>query len=216
MSVSGGPKIPTQGLVTLVDISNPKCMVSGSSLPVDLANNATIIASSTNPVYTTELGGSVRIAGNGGYRLNYSASRSLNDVSYVAWVYFASGSGYRTIVDNGSNDTVLFGTENSPRGTIMLYGTSPATPTLMPNFQWSHVAVTRNFAESQRVRFYLNGNLIHTGSNAVTATVSQSWISGPDERWTGSINTVAIYNRVLTADEIYDHYNTTRGRIGPL
>lgn len=217
MSVSGGPRIPTQGLVTLVDISNPKCMVSGSSLPLDLAKNATIVSQNTNPVYTTELGGSVRIAGNGGYRLNYAVSRSLSKFSYVAWVYFASGSDYRTIVDNGNNDIALFGTEATPRGTIMLYSPNIITTTLMPNFQWTHVAVTSDTTATPRTQFYLNGNLIYTSSTAAFGynPVSQSWISGPDEHWTGSINTVGIYNRALSADEIMNHYTNTRARIGP-
>jgi hypothetical protein len=74
--------------------------------------------------------------------------------------------------------------------------------------------------DGTRVRGYNNGTLFATGSSLGTTInyVSQAfnvgrWGNG-GRTWNGKYGIVQSYNRALTADEILQNYNATKGRYG--
>ncbi|MFH1585758.1 MAG: LamG-like jellyroll fold domain-containing protein [archaeon] len=77
--------------------------------------------------------------------------------------------------------------------------------------EWKHIAATWN---STNLTIYSNGHLNYSGSSAcvisgeldqaVIGTEAQQNIG--DVLFKGSIDEVRVWNRVLTADEIYEHY----------
>lgn len=72
--------------------------------------------------------------------------------------------------------------------------------------EWNHVVVTR---EGNTVRWYINGELdsVHTSTTPPSASTAPLIIgSGYTNGYVGGIDEVAVYNRALTAAEIYEHY----------
>ncbi|OGS22805.1 MAG: hypothetical protein A2252_10795 [Elusimicrobia bacterium RIFOXYA2_FULL_39_19] len=80
----------------------------------------------------------------------------------------------------------------------------PVTPEIMIN-EWTHVAWT--YSSSDGGKIYLNGEKVSEGpsfgtlaSNTNPIEIARAWI--PNEYFKGSIDDLAIYNRVLTPEEI--------------
>ncbi|MDD5704652.1 MAG: LamG domain-containing protein [Kiritimatiellae bacterium] len=78
--------------------------------------------------------------------------------------------------------------------------------TLLSLNTWYHVAFVRS---GTTVSIYLNGKLENSGTMSATAG-SSDFVFGfrPDFGWTfkGALDEIAVYNRVLSADEIRAHY----------
>jgi hypothetical protein len=77
--------------------------------------------------------------------------------------------------------------------------------TVVPLRQWNHVILTRDGA---RVRVYLNGNAVPEIDADIPLTIpadlGQLFIGGRSDlesNFEGKIDEVAVYNRVLSADE---------------
>jgi hypothetical protein len=75
---------------------------------------------------------------------------------------------------------------------------------------WYNFAVTKN--SSNDINFYQNGILLGTVNN--TATVSINKIGAGYVHDNARISNVSFYNRALTAQEILQNYNATKGRYG--
>jgi hypothetical protein len=78
--------------------------------------------------------------------------------------------------------------------------------------EWSHVAATFD-SSSTCLRIYINGQLVSTYSvpGPIPTTTNDLWIGNRADMpnayvFDGCIDEVAIYNRVLTGDEILDSY----------
>jgi hypothetical protein len=84
--------------------------------------------------------------------------------------------------------------------------------------EWQHVVMVRD-ASNNNFRFYVNGSLIQTTSNAgsnITSTGSTFRI-GADTRdgttvTNGGVGVLRLYNKALTAAEVLSNYNATKGR----
>ena len=80
-----------------------------------------------------------------------------------------------------------------------------------------HLMTTRNGAGN--VILYLNGNQVNAGVLASSIPVGFNFRIGADvnggaEPFTGSIHSVRVYNRVLSANEVKQNFDALRGRYG--
>jgi hypothetical protein len=90
--------------------------------------------------------------------------------------------------------------------------------TYTANAQWTNVNMVRASTETAGFKIYINGVL------DVTSTVSNNFTDnttyrlamnrGSNAHFSGNISGVQIYNRALTADEVLQNYNATKGRYG--
>jgi hypothetical protein len=82
---------------------------------------------------------------------------------------------------------------------------------------WHHIVVVRDSAANEN-RLYVDGVLNDSvsitydageGFGSATADLNLGWLNlGEGYRYTGTLDEVAIYNRVLTADEIFQHFES--------
>lgn len=94
-------------------------------------------------------------------------------------------------------------------------------PVNMADGTWRYVLFSRDTATGT-FNLYVNGVLVKTVSDTSTGTLSQSqivWIGrspylGGSYPFLGSIGNVSIYNRALTADEVFQNYNATKTKYG--
>jgi len=83
--------------------------------------------------------------------------------------------------------------------------------------QWQNVVVTMN---TTNVEFYLNGNNVksYSGSytmyNGDTPMYIGKWAEDNGWMFGGRIASVSVHNRVLSANEVEQNYNATKGRFG--
>ena len=106
----------------------------------------------------------------------------------------------------------------------LIGGTGSSAIGTMPSSNYSHGVIIYDgtSAEGQRLKFYLNGNFIGPfdapASSQLGSSGNKTVIGGslgpypPDNvyyHFKGNIDDIAIYNRVLTADEILKIYNGT-------
>jgi hypothetical protein len=97
------------------------------------------------------------------------------------------------------------------------YHTSNST---VPLNTWTHYAVVRD-SDSSSIVFYINGSLDRTITSITgSITVQQTYpvtlgsYNGSGYEYTGRIASGKIYNRALTAAEVQQNFNASRGRFG--
>ncbi len=90
---------------------------------------------------------------------------------------------------------------------------------------WAHVAITHSIASlNSTCKFYLNGQLLNTFTSTATALSTSGNLSNvigrhPNVSYQGHnsegrIASYKLYNRALSAAEVQQNFNATRGRFG--
>jgi hypothetical protein len=160
---------------------------------------------------STDNGGSFNFNGSSNFGTLSVSSQTLTQATYVAIVKTNGKSSWAEILDLG-NDNLFIGTV----GNNVLYFYTPSTSsnyTLSPGV-WYTVAFT--ISTSGTLIFYVNGSSVFTTTISpisksgslfgIGAGVSST--SSADEYWNGKISALAVYNRVLTAQEIINLSST--------
>jgi len=148
-----------------------------------------------------------------GVVIPHSSSYTVSEGTYCHWVNFWWGGHrtsmleknetfrirlYRSYADCRFEDTSGKQVENKayPRGQACV---TPA--------EWTHIAVT---ADSSNIKMYVNGELAHTvpfTGNTLKQASDSFYIGGsPYGEFTGCIDDMRIYNRVLSPQEISNIY----------
>jgi hypothetical protein len=152
-------------------------------------------------------GGSFNFNGSSNYGTLNVASTTLTSITYVAVVKTTvanTNSGSATIIEFGANN-LLFRTSSNTLN-VYLYTSSGF---LLSAGIWYAVAVT--ITSDGTFTYYVNGVSVFrgTGGNNPASTMTIFSIGGGvggNEYLNGKISSIAAYNRVLTASEIYNLY----------
>jgi hypothetical protein len=225
MAFNYSPKVVTEGLVLYLDAANTKSYISGSTTWNDLSrngNNGTLI---NEPTFNSDNGGNLVFNGTNEY-VNCGNVSSLQSTigSVSAWVKTTTpGNSYRSIIAK-QNSWGLFIKDSI----LMTYdwGTvnDRTTGINISDSTWKNVAMT--FTETtgtplNNVIIYLNGTPVLTttvkyAANNVNVEIGRGGSIGPGSAQfiNGSISQALLYNKVLTATEVLQNYNATKGRYG--
>jgi len=221
LSVSYNPSIVTSGLILCLDAANPKSYSGTGTAWSDLsgyANNATLVNS---PTYLASYKG--RFTFNG---TNQYASTPLSLGGYTA---FTIAAWFRTTT--GSKDiAATYGVTNmfefyiNANGTVSIYAYGSTTSyrtstTVVTAGAWTYCVATFNGA-TPALNMYINGaldngaltNAIQASINAGSSTVVLGNVHSGSYYFNGSMGQISIYNRALTATEVTQNYNATKGR----
>ena len=218
MSAFGGPNIVDNGLVLYLDAGNRKSYTSGSTTWFDKSgfnNNGTL---TNGPTFNTGSGGSIVFDGTNDYvRITLANPITFSNISYNSWVY-AEGldNQYKTIIDLNNDDMLLDIYQNK----FGFYDPVYDTGYVLTQNTWYNYSVSHTFGGPWY--FYVNGILVYTSPNDSTTSTAHrigigAGLTGPttaDEFWKGKIAVAQIYNRALSASEVLQNYNATKGRFG--
>jgi hypothetical protein len=226
-TLSGGPNIVVDGLVLYLDAANRYSYVSGSTTWNDLSrggNNGTLI---NGPTFNTGSGGSIVFDGVDDYAdcgvlKNQAIGTSSRTIQ--TWVYLTAypTSDLATILGYGSNTGagLLFMLTVLNTGNILMWGnTNNYTSTFTLNLNtWTNIAITVTPGITfPRITIYKNG-IADIGDevniNTTSAPCTIGYGGNNYGRLNGRISTGLIYNRALTAQEVLQNYNATKGRYG--
>ena len=220
--------IVTDGLVFNLDAGfTPSYPKNGTTwYDVGGTNNGTL---TNGPSFSTNGGGSILFDGTNDYvqtlnNVNITGSSPRTLCTWAKPTQVLDGRFYSISRIGTASDTKLF--------EILLYRTS-TTYRVFGHFWGGGQAIAFDATEtvlnvysyyaliydSTTVYIYLNGNLLGQSSNFNLNTGSGKLVLGLPAFYAhydfkGNISNTQIYNRALSADEVLQNYNATKGRFG--
>jgi hypothetical protein len=239
MAYHHSPRIITDGLVLVLDAANQKSYPGSGTTWSDLSgngNNGTLI---NGPTFDSGNLGSLEfdrvddhVTTTGMSNFSYT-----NGITVLIWHYNQSGAGsglYRGVVTNGTVADRLggfdlrygredyFGGTNDGTRLQWLITNSGGVSTSISMFanlnEWHHYVGTYN---NNTVSVYKDGQLFdsitHTAGGQLKTTIDSTTIGrspGTSEYLNGKLSQVQIYSRALSAAEVSQNYNATKGRFG--
>jgi hypothetical protein len=236
-----GPNIITNGLVLSLDAANIKSYFGSGNVWRDLSgnrNNGTLV---NGPTFNSANGGSLVFNGTNTYVSCSIASAQIlsnNQFTVNYWLQItgsARGDFFGIKNFNTPQDDIGFFIDTNNKlfayfnvqGTITNNGVgsgyaSISSTTFSRNIIYN---ITCMKDASQKIVMYVNGvldnNTYSTTTNTANVASTSLWIGSnrinattPALTWPGNIYNVQIYNRALSASEILQNYNATKGRFG--
>ncbi|HIG97702.1 MAG TPA: LamG domain-containing protein [Candidatus Aenigmarchaeota archaeon] len=157
--------------------------------------------------------------------IEVAASGSLSvrkDVTLEAWVYPLAGftGDYRAIIYAGADGNSYNLLTNTGDGNLRAWfgGNALNSNTSLQAGTWSHVAAT---FDNTTIKLYINGILDNSSSASGSIVTGRPVTIGSVNAhnnyfFNGTIDEVVVWNRTLSADEVYNHwaYENLLDRIG--
>ena len=218
MGVFYNPSIITEGLVFSLDVANSKCY-SGSGTTVN-GMVKTIPGVLNNGVgYSSTNSGSFTFDGTNDF-VSFNIDPVFNfgtgDFTVLAWHKTSNKSNYSTVLqlDDGNGTGILFYTTISSGVFRNWVAGQPRNGTIdICTGQWVQLGLTRSSGLcTQFVNSVSDVTFAAAGS---VATSTRPLVLGQNANsyfYNGNISQVQFYNRALSAQEILQNYNATKGR----
>lgn len=218
MSIYGGPDTVTDGLVLYLDAANAKSYAGTGTSWNDLSNNnnnGTIINS---PIFTTNSNGTF-LFGSTNKRVQIS-NQDRSILSCSIWFKKANANSVwprdRLLLSvNSGGWGITFEDDNFLYFTRVGFSSVRSTKTITDT-NWHNITVT--FSGTQAC-FYIDGSLdicrpynFTPNSSGGSYTIASR--GSGSEFFEGEISQVAIYNKVLNANEVKLNYDAIKGRFG--
>jgi hypothetical protein len=175
----------------------------------DLSNNGNNGTLTNGPLFSEENIGSLVFDGVDDYISSSFATTSNQSVTYAGWLYSTETTAtYRNFIDSITvNPMIWWNTSGQIEFDAALYTTSAVYRN-----QWVYVALSKPSGSSS-ASYYVNGVLAGTGTAYTTPALTPTLLNrGGGQTWKGNCSNIQIYNRALTAPEVLQNYNATKGR----
>ncbi len=225
--------IVQQGLALNLDAGNPYSYAGAGTTWYDVSGNTNNGTLTNGPTYNADVGGNIVFDGSNDYVAITSAAsiKNTSTLSLEGWVFISSAMNYYGgVIGKGTSDTdeeycLLVHSVNSK---IYMDVGSTGGPYTDATFSfslntWYHIIGTHErVAGSSTIKIYVNGSLLSSSTvnptnavndNATNVSVG-SRFNGGTSVWNGKIATARIYTRTLSAAEVLQNYNATKGRFG--
>jgi hypothetical protein len=222
MATSYSPKIITDGLVLALDAANTKSYPGSGTTWRDLSGNGNNGTLTNGPTYNSTNGGSIVFDGLNDY-VDIGVKGTLNPstITVSAWMKPESSLSSKYIIRNRTYGWGILITDSMKLATFV-YTNSSVSSAYTSDITLSSLYYNTVFTFSNsNLNVYLNGTLLNsvtTPSNSIYYVENYVAV-GRDANadvsyFLGNISQVSVYNRALTAAEILQNYNATKGRYG--
>lgn len=227
MSLYHGPATVMNGLVLYLDAANTRSYPGTGTAWGDLSGQNNTGTLTSGPTFSTQAGGVIVFDGvddnvnlGTGYTslqtqtptlgLWYKQTASTTYHGVCGWCSYGFGGGFLIDSVNGNNTPTLNignGSWASQLGSSNSVGTNV----------WAYVVGTY---DGSVLRIYVNGELKNSQNLVTTIGYSSRgfaigrYYGNSANSFTGQVGLVQMYNRALTAAEILQNFNATRGRYG--
>jgi hypothetical protein len=243
MSVSGGPDIVENGLVTFLDAASIKSYSGSGTDWLDISKNGNNATLTNGPTFTTANKGAIIFDG----------TDDIASLSTANWTYFNNRASWTVSTwarlntgllwynpypifgndDGGSNSAyIAISGGGQYRDWFFLrwyiatnvYTSGDSFPIYAGRYYHLSVvfySVGTGFTDG-RIEMYINGSLAYTTNSQQTNGVNTYLTLGRGRNITGGfywpfpgrISSFMFYNRRLNAEEIVKNFNATKGRFG--
>jgi hypothetical protein len=224
------PPIVTNGLVLALDAANPKSYTSGSATWFDISGNNNSGSLTNGPTYSNANGGSIMFDGTNDF-INCGTSDTVSfpgNFTINFWARpFGSALPFGGVIVSKRNSGTFqsnyqIGLSTSNIFTFSMNGTpfadiASVTGSVVLNNNWYNITCIKS---GSTIQIYYNTLLQNSGAaqvgnsalpNTVLRLGQNHDLNAP---FSGSLSLVQIYNRALTAQEVLQNYNATKGRFG--
>jgi hypothetical protein len=228
--------IVTSGMVLNLDAGFTSSYPKGNLQWYDLSGSGNTGTLTNGPTFNSFSGGSIVFDGTNDY-VSQTYTKLSNGLTLNAWMKTTStrsvksylGDASNNIVGDTTNDVWIgFGVTNGKLnynnakktgdwGTSQYYSNQSVN-----DGDWKSVTVTHS-KTTELVSLYINSVLDSTYNNTSSGGFNQ-WAAtafniigggaGAGDYFTGSLSNVQIYNRDLSPFEVYQNYNSMKGRFG--
>jgi hypothetical protein len=221
MAYQNGPKIVANGLVLCLDAGNPKSYPGSGTAWTDLSRNNNS-GSLSGPAYISANGGSIVFDGTDD-QVIVTGSITTSTATFCAWIRRNGSQGdYRGIIfsrGGGGNVSGMNFYINNQLGYHWndagnTYGW--ASSLVVPDLAWSMcvISVSTTFATAYLCQASgissATNNVSH--SSTTLASIKIGLDTNQNRYFRGDIAQSLIYNRALSASEVIQNYNATKGR----
>ena len=217
MGIDIGPIETTDGLVLHLDAANTRSYPGSGNTVYDLSGSGNTSALTNGPTYLSSNLGAFVLDGSNDYISVNSQANILSKTAYtkIAFIYISNFSTVNNIISggfSGQHAFWMYGTDKLNAGHNGAWNTVVGATSLSLN-TWYFAAVT--YSDSTGWKLYLNGREDGTSATTTTFTGDQEIVIGAyssGNNFTGRISNIQVYNRALTATEIFQNYHATKGR----
>ena len=234
MGVTYNPKIATDGLVLCLDAANKRSYPGTGTVWSDLSGNGNHGYLINGPTFSDENTGGVVFDGANDYiRILHSSSIApTSAITYAAWARSSNWTGItsqRNIISKTQNGgyqiTVDHAWHTEKVGSLINIGGTYRTvsyPLTSLTNGWHNFLCT---FDGRYLHLYVDGVKVDTYDNTTTSSVyyasSNVLMIGaepggtfyPDGNyWNDRISSAFVYSRALTADEVRQNFEATKGR----
>jgi hypothetical protein len=227
MSVYAGPNSVESGLVLALDAGNTKSYPGSGTAWTDLSGNGNAGTLTNGPTYDANNLGSIVFDGvNDNINVGNGVSLSMGTGDFtLESVFKPTGSAtYRIIFQKGNPGIgankgyrIRIEADNTVQMTVTGDQEYVATSAAITYNNYYHIAATKG---SGGLIMYLNGVQSGTTGTSPTGTTNNAnnftigLQDGGNWAFSGNIPIVKVYNRALSAAEISQNFNASRGRFG--
>lgn len=230
MSYQTGPRIVTDGLVFCVDAADANSYPGSGTTWTDLSGNGNNGTLTNGPTYSSANKGSIVFDGTNDYVIatrpsSIVTSGSITICLWAKWTTTGTTtSTIQTLIDNNHFSPPVQGFVIQDRPDLsksLTFTTQPNSAGVQSTFQvgdgtWRYIIGTN---DQTTTKLYINGSFNAQVSQSGLATVQSNisigyWQYTPSRYLNGNVSLVQIYNRALSATEVAQNYNATKGRYG--
>lgn len=227
MGLTHSAGIVTDGLVLCLDAGNPRSYPQTGSIWFDISGNNNH-GTNSNMTYSTNNNGYFTFNGSTSVSIipNSPSLNPTTGLTIESWVYFIANSA-DFIFEKGNVNTqyslfshgtdIVFRTFHSGEGNYHSQTQSKSSVGLVNN-TWSHIVGSW---DGTTKRIYINGELknsVAKGGDLITRTtgaaVGRFGGTSTGYYFDGNIAKINLYSKGLSALEIQQNFNATRGRFG--
>ena len=232
MSVIHHPNVVTDGLVYCIDAANKACYSGAGadeSTCVDLVKGGVGTLENSGAGFTNDNMGIFAFDGTDDWiSQDWDFTLGTGDLTIEFWVKFGAIGGNASVLVSVSaapsltHEQIQFGLETAGGNTLTCYlqGTGSKTGGLSwSTDQWYHLVATRISSTMSiyrdTVSLTVSINSTNSGDVAAVSTfiIGNQYSSGAYKHdFNGDCGPIRIYNKGLTAAEVLQNYNATKGR----
>ena len=236
MGLSHSPRIVTDGLVFCVDAGDKMSYPGAGTTWTDLSKNRSNGTLTNGPTFNSANGGSIVFDGsNDRIETNYTEALGTSDFSYECWVRYTVTNQTGNLISKRSNvayeQASLFISGQQDGGStgakVCFYHRSGNVRSFASSLnynddKWHHIVLSS--VHDGKTSLYIDNEEIASRDNALStitetppiligcAADGSSPYSGRIAHFNGKIAIAKVYTRALSAAEITQNYNATRGR----
>lgn len=220
-TLSGGPNIVLDNLVLDLDAANTKSYPGSGTTWNDISRSGLNSTLTNGPTFNTGSGGSIAFDGTNDYSVIASTpnlSPGTGDFTYSSWINPASFSGTFSSLFVVETVGGLWIGKNGANFVLRAYAVTDyiqyaTLPTLNT---WTNITITRS---GTTATLYYNATSVATATTSQNFAQSTAYIGNDgaaiSANFNGRIATTTFYKgKALTAVEITQNYNATKGRFG--
>lgn len=215
------PRIITDGLVLYLDAANTKSYPGSGTTWNDLSgngNNGTLI---NGPTFSSGNNGSIALDGVNDYvQISQSGNLATENWSFEFIAKQLSTSYRHTYWGLSNGGDVAFRVQNFQRwnngGYVSFNGNNSSYSSVSfegtSSFEWNYFAIVNTPTSA---KYYQNGVLKTTANNPLRGSFDRIWLGMRgigDQHINAEFSNFRAYNRELSASEITQNYNATKGR----